>query len=192
MPASLAALLATALAVWASAGLGEGPGDSRPTVLALTAGVTVLSAGLGGQDPALDRTAAIRWIPRRAAHVLLGGAVTGAVLLAVRASDADRATTALVVRDSAGLMGLAALGPLQAVPVLLPPGAVALRHVVAAVAQADRSVDELPDDVGVARLPLGLGARPVSRTPPSSTCSCTPDDSRIGLSLHLEFSPSSE
>jgi hypothetical protein len=68
------------------------------------------STGLGGQDLALDRTAAIRWVPRRAAHVLLAGAVVGAVLLTVQTMGAELATTAFVVRDSAGLMGLAALG----------------------------------------------------------------------------------
>jgi hypothetical protein len=68
------------------------------------------SVGLGGQDLALDRTAAIRWVPRRAAHVLLAGAVVAAVLLTVQTMGTSMATTAFVVRDSAGLTGLAALG----------------------------------------------------------------------------------
>lgn len=53
---------------------------------------------------------AIRWVPRRAAHVLLGGAVIGAVLLAVQTMGEDLATTAFVIRNSAGLMGLVAVG----------------------------------------------------------------------------------
>lgn len=68
------------------------------------------SIGLSGQDLALDRTAAIRWVRRRAAHVLLVSAVVGTVLLTVQAMGEDMATTAFVVRDSAGLMGLVALG----------------------------------------------------------------------------------
>lgn len=68
------------------------------------------SIGLSGQDLALDRTAAIRWVPRRAAHVLLCGAVVGTVLLAVQAMGESMATAAFVVRDSAGLTGLVALG----------------------------------------------------------------------------------
>lgn len=68
------------------------------------------SIGLSGQDLALDRTAAIRWVPRRAAHVLLAGAVVAAVLLMVQTWGESMATTVFVVRDSAGLMGLAALG----------------------------------------------------------------------------------
>jgi hypothetical protein len=69
-----------------------------------------VSVGLGGQDLALDRTAAIRWIPRRAAHVLLAGATVAAVLLTVQTMGVSMATTAFIVRDSAGLMGLVALG----------------------------------------------------------------------------------
>ncbi|WP_328859469.1 MULTISPECIES: hypothetical protein [unclassified Streptomyces] len=111
VPASLAAVLLSALAVVALAQNGSGgPGDPQLSVLALTAGATAASMGLGGQDPALDRTAAIRWVPRRAAHVLLIGTVVCAVLLAVQSMGDDVATTAFIVRDSAGMMGLVALG----------------------------------------------------------------------------------
>lgn len=88
----------------------RGSGDPRLPVIVLATGVTSASIGLSGQDLALDRTAAIRWAPRRTAHVLLCGAVVGAVLLTVRAMGSDRATTAFVVRDSVGLMGLVAPG----------------------------------------------------------------------------------
>ncbi|MPY63576.1 hypothetical protein [Streptomyces spongiae] len=111
VPASLAVVLISAVAVWALArDGGEGPGDPRLPVLVLTAGAMAFSIGLSGQDLALDRTAAIRWVPRRAAHVLLAGSLVAAVLLSAQAMGEDMATTAFVVRDSAGLMGLAALG----------------------------------------------------------------------------------
>ncbi|MEW2401442.1 hypothetical protein [Streptomyces sp. NPDC046862] len=111
VPASLAAVVISAVAVWALAGDGSGgPGDPRLPALVLAAGAMAVSIGLSGQDLALDRTAAIRWAPRRAAHVLLAGAVVAAVLLAVRAMEKDLATAAFIVRDSAGLMGLVALG----------------------------------------------------------------------------------
>lgn len=42
--------------------------------------------------------------------MLLAGAVVGTVLLTAQAMGEDLATTAFVVRDSAGLMGLVALG----------------------------------------------------------------------------------
>ncbi|MFJ4198677.1 hypothetical protein ACIP2Y_03470 [Streptomyces sviceus] len=111
VPASLAAVLIGAVTLWALARDGSaGPGDPRMPVLVLTTGAMAVSVGLGGQDLALDRTAAIRWIPRRAAHVLFAGAAVAASLLTVQAMGASMATTAFVVRDSAGLMGLVALG----------------------------------------------------------------------------------
>ncbi|MFD9042448.1 hypothetical protein [Streptomyces bottropensis] len=113
VPASFAALVISAVTVWAltqDGGRRSGdPADPRLPVLVLAAGAMAASVGLSGQDPALDRTAAIRWAPRRAAHVLLAGAVVAAVLLAVQTMGASMATTAFVVRDSAGLMGLVAL-----------------------------------------------------------------------------------
>ncbi|WP_055600046.1 hypothetical protein [Streptomyces aureus] len=111
VPASLAAVVISAVAVWALArDGGDGPGDPRLPVLILATGAMAASIGLRGQDLALDRTAAIGWVPRRAAHVLLIGAVVGTVLLTVQTMGEDMATTAFVVRDSAGMMGLVALG----------------------------------------------------------------------------------
>ena len=111
VPASLAVVVISAVAVWALVrDGGEGPGDPRLATLVLAAGATAASIGLGGQDLALDRTAAISWVSRRAAHVLLIGTVVGAVLLAVQTMGEDLATTAFVVRNSAGLMGLVAIG----------------------------------------------------------------------------------
>ncbi|MFB6641004.1 hypothetical protein ACFCYF_27575 [Streptomyces chartreusis] len=111
VPASLAAVLISAVTVWALApGGSEGSADPRLPVLALATGAMAASIGLSGQDADLDRTAAIHWVPRRAAHVLLAAAIVGVVLLTVQTLGADMATGAFVVRDSAGLMGLAALG----------------------------------------------------------------------------------
>ncbi|MFI1730087.1 hypothetical protein ACH40E_12790 [Streptomyces acidicola] len=111
VPASLAAVVISAVAVWALVrDGGEGPGDPRLPVLLLATGAMAASIGLSGQDLALDRTAAIGWVPRRAAHVLLAGVVVAAVLLTVQTLGEGMATTAFVVRDSAGLMGLVALG----------------------------------------------------------------------------------
>ncbi|MFF7454475.1 hypothetical protein [Kitasatospora sp. NPDC008115] len=77
-------------------------GSPRLSALVLAAGAMALSAGLGSPDPALDRTAALRWPPRRAAHLLLGTALVAALL--------PPGPLALTLRDSAGLTGLAALG----------------------------------------------------------------------------------
>jgi hypothetical protein len=48
-------------------------------------------------------------------------------------------------------------GMLQPTAVALPRGLIARRQVVVAVPQPDRAVDELPDDVGMAGVPMGLG-----------------------------------
>lgn len=111
VPSSLAVVVLGSLAVWALAGLGGGgPADPRLATLILAMGVTALSVGLGGQDLALDRTAAIRWIPRRAVHLLLCGVLVGAALLTVQSMSGQQPSPAFVVRNSAGLTGLAALG----------------------------------------------------------------------------------
>ncbi|MGV9263861.1 hypothetical protein ACWDRR_04245 [Kitasatospora sp. NPDC003701] len=111
VPVSAAAVTLTAVALWSLApGSGEGPVDLPTVVLVLTANVAAAALGLGGQDVMLDRTAAIRWVLRRAVHVLLIGTVAGAALLAVQAAGPELAATAVLVRDAAGLVGLAALG----------------------------------------------------------------------------------
>ncbi|MER6133965.1 hypothetical protein [Streptomyces sp. NPDC001815] len=111
VPASLAAVVISATAVWALTRDATGePADLRLPALVLAMGAMAASIGLSGQDLALDRTAAIRWAPRRAAHVLLCGVVVGMVLLTVQTLGGGPATIAFVVRDCAGLMGLAALG----------------------------------------------------------------------------------
>ncbi|WP_374198397.1 hypothetical protein [Streptomyces sp. ISL-12] len=119
VPASLAVVVTGAVVVGALARGGAGEqGDPRLPALVLALGVMAASVGLSGQDLALDRTAAVRWAPRRAAHVLLAGAVVaavvgvvaGTVLPDVRTAGGEQATAAFVVRDAAGLMGLAALG----------------------------------------------------------------------------------
>ncbi|HET6857532.1 MAG TPA: hypothetical protein VFH94_10615 [Streptomyces sp.] len=111
VPASFAVVVISTAVVWALARLGGGGlGDPLLCTLILAAGATAVSVGLGGQDLALDRTAAIRWIPRRAAHVLLCGVLIGAVLLAAQTMSGQPASPAFVVRNSAGLMGLVTIG----------------------------------------------------------------------------------
>ncbi|MFD8597618.1 hypothetical protein ACFV1L_21710 [Kitasatospora sp. NPDC059646] len=108
VPLSAAVLALTALAVWALAGRGRT--DLPLAALVLTGNVAAATVGLGGPDVVLDRAAAIRWAPRRAAHVLLLAAAAAAALLAARAAGPQPAPWPVVARDSAGLAGLAALG----------------------------------------------------------------------------------
>jgi hypothetical protein len=92
-------------------GLGLLAGDN-PTfqlmlaVFAITAVTAVTATGLAGQDPALERTAALSWWWRRAAHVIAIGVL--AIALGVLAGPP--VTTEVVVRGAVGLTGMAALG----------------------------------------------------------------------------------
>ncbi|GAA0582261.1 hypothetical protein GCM10010172_79190 [Paractinoplanes ferrugineus] len=72
--------------------------------------VALLTASFGGPDDALDRTAALRWAPRRAAHLLAAVAVVVGLLLLTLGTDAGFGPAWLVVRDAGGLLGLTALG----------------------------------------------------------------------------------
>ncbi|OLO34731.1 hypothetical protein PZ61_0232345 [Streptomyces sp. MNU77] len=107
-PSAAWALLASAALL--GAGAAAGAADPRPGVLAVAVAVASTAPGLGGQDAALDRTAAIRWAPLRAAHVLLIAAAVTLVLLAAQTAGREPVTAAFLLRDAAGLTGLAALG----------------------------------------------------------------------------------
>lgn len=108
-PATAGALLASAALLGAGAAA-DGVADSRMTLLAVAVAVAAAAPGLGGQDAVLDRTAAIRWASLRAAHVLLIASVVTLVLLAAQTAGRDPVTTVFLLRDAAGLTGLAALG----------------------------------------------------------------------------------
>jgi len=98
----LAAALAVtaAVAVLSRAGSRPGPGWGVFLLLLVT---SVLSVGLDGQDQQLDRTAAVRWPPRRVVHLVLIGAVGGGFLLALGSAYGS---PAVVLRNTAGLVGL--------------------------------------------------------------------------------------
>lgn len=77
------------------------------TVLILVAVVTVT---LGGPDDALEKSAALPWLPRRAAHLLVAFLVVVVPLLVTLATGARFGPVGMVLRDAAGLLGLTALG----------------------------------------------------------------------------------
>jgi hypothetical protein len=72
--------------------------------------VAALTATLAGPDDALDRTAALPWPGRRAAHLLGALTVILVPLLATSLTGARFGPAWLVVRDATGLLGLTALG----------------------------------------------------------------------------------
>ncbi|MEV6632609.1 hypothetical protein AB0M54_17850 [Actinoplanes sp. NPDC051470] len=77
------------------------------TVLLL---VAALTATLGGPDDALELTAALPWPSRRVAHLLGAFLVVVVPLTVTLATGARFGPAAIVVRDTAGLLGLTALG----------------------------------------------------------------------------------
>ncbi|WP_326561555.1 hypothetical protein [Micromonospora sp. NBC_01796] len=112
VPLALTTATSTIALVWA---LSLAYTDS-PTINARTASVTIvlaviaLGTTLSGADDALDRTASVNWPVRRAGHLLLGAAVITALLLLTTVTDASFEPLTLVLRNTAGLLGLTALG----------------------------------------------------------------------------------
>ncbi|ANN15206.1 hypothetical protein SD37_05735 [Amycolatopsis orientalis] len=103
MPASFAGLVVSMAVVWF---LARDRWSEIPVSLALLVAIAVTAIGLSGQDTDLDRTAAIRWVPRRALHLLLiGGLGLGAALLP-RLWEAERVPVEVIVRNAGGLLGL--------------------------------------------------------------------------------------
>jgi hypothetical protein len=105
VPIALAAAFAATAGIWL-VGVSSSA-QARPTlaVLAIGFGVAVFGTGLGGADPDLERTAALRWPPLRAAHVF--GVM---VVVAVAVIATGLAPVEVVLRDAFGLAGLTALG----------------------------------------------------------------------------------
>ncbi len=72
--------------------------------------VTAFAAGLSGADDVLDHTAAVRWPVRRAAHVVLVFGAVIAMLSLSRITDTHFGPISVVLRNTAGMVGLTALG----------------------------------------------------------------------------------
>ncbi|WFE50213.1 hypothetical protein [Micromonospora sp. WMMD1155] len=84
--------------------------NARTASLTIMLAVVALGATLNGADDALDRTASVNWPLRRAGHLLLAPAVITALLSLSTLTDARYEPLALMLRNTAGLFGLTALG----------------------------------------------------------------------------------
>ncbi|PRY38254.1 hypothetical protein [Umezawaea tangerina] len=73
-------------------------------VLAMGLGLAIVGYGLGGADPELERTAAVSWPPRRAAHLVAVTVVPAAAL-----ALATTVPLEIVLRAAVGFAGLTAL-----------------------------------------------------------------------------------
>ncbi|XVV15007.1 hypothetical protein ACQP2X_11910 [Actinoplanes sp. CA-131856] len=83
---------------------------AQMVVLTILLLVICVTATLGGADDELERTAAVAWPSRRAAHLLAAALIVTALLSATLLTGARFGPTDVVARDTAGLLGLTALG----------------------------------------------------------------------------------
>lgn len=112
VPAALAATAGLGALMWTLWSVFSNSRDVGFPLLVLTVLLMVATgtATLAGPDDALERTAALRWPRRRAAHVLAALVVVVGLLLVTLVTGARFAPAGVVVRDAVGLLGLTALG----------------------------------------------------------------------------------
>ncbi|MFI7659618.1 hypothetical protein ACIBTW_12110 [Micromonospora parva] len=84
--------------------------SARTASLAIMLAVVAVGSTLDGADGALDHTMAVNWPVWRAGHLLLAAAAITALLSVSLVTDTRYEPFAVVVRNTAGLLGLTALG----------------------------------------------------------------------------------
>ncbi|MFE7426843.1 MULTISPECIES: hypothetical protein [unclassified Streptomyces] len=112
VPAALAAAVAGMAIAWLLAAAFGDKGEVSSTVLVLTVLllVAVVTATLGGPDDTLDRTAARPWAWLRMSHLATALGCVLLLLLATLLTGTRFGPFGSVIRDTAGLLGLTALG----------------------------------------------------------------------------------
>jgi hypothetical protein len=84
--------------------------NARMLSVTVLIAAVALGTTLSGPDDALDHSASARWPVRRAVHLLLTAAAIIALLQASTVTDARFEPLGVVLRNTAGLLGLTALG----------------------------------------------------------------------------------
>jgi hypothetical protein len=112
VPAAVAVALATSACAWLAWLLAS---DSRQMGRPLAAVAVMLacvaaSVTFAGDDEALDRTAAFSWPRLRAIHLLTAFGLMLGLFTLTLATSVQLGPFSFVVRDTAGLLGLTALG----------------------------------------------------------------------------------
>jgi hypothetical protein len=111
VPATAAVVVGCTVALWALGLAIDHPlGRALAALLITLAATTAISRGLAGPDHDLDKTAAIAWPPRRAAHIIVAGAAVLGLLAAAALAGEPMVDTGQLLRNVAGLTGLVALG----------------------------------------------------------------------------------
>ncbi|MDX3658862.1 hypothetical protein PV646_16285 [Streptomyces sp. ID05-26A] len=106
VPAALVVLPVVVLIAWSAL---HSPWTALSASLTTLAAVLVTTTGLAGQDPELDSSTAVPWPLWRLGHLLLATAVAAASVLLVQKLGYEPFDAAFVVRDTAGMIGLAGL-----------------------------------------------------------------------------------
>ncbi|MGX4694573.1 hypothetical protein [Streptomyces sp. JNUCC 63] len=112
VPAALGAAVAGMAIAWLLAAVFSDKGEVSSAVLVLTVLllVAVVTATLGGPDDTLDRTAARPWAWLRMSHLATALGCVLLLLLATLLTGTRFGPFGSVIRDTAGLLGLTALG----------------------------------------------------------------------------------
>jgi hypothetical protein len=110
LPLAVAAALGGVAALWSIDGATDHRVADLLAPLAVVAATLAAGPGLAGPDVDLDRAAAIRWPPRRAAHVVAAGAAVVGMVAATWSIGEQPVSAAQVTRDAIGMTGLVAFG----------------------------------------------------------------------------------
>lgn len=106
VPAALAALPVAVFLAWFAM---HSPWTPLSASLTSLTAVLVITVGLSGQDPELDRSTAVPWPVWRFWHLVLAGVLPAISVLLVQELGSASFGFEFVVRDTAGMIGLAGL-----------------------------------------------------------------------------------
>jgi hypothetical protein len=106
VPAAVAALPVVVFLAWSAM---HSPWTPLSASLTSLAAVLVITVGLAGQDPELDRSTAVPWPVWRFWHLVLAGVLAAISVLLVQELGSETFGFEFVVRDTAGMVGLAGL-----------------------------------------------------------------------------------
>lgn len=106
VPAALLALPVVVLLVWSAM---HSPWVPLSASLTSLAAVLVITVGLAGQDPELDRSTAVPWPVWRFGHLLLAAVLAAVPVLLVQEIGHETFEVEFLLRDAAGMVGLAGL-----------------------------------------------------------------------------------
>jgi hypothetical protein len=111
IPVAFGTVLGSTATLWWLTQVVDSPvAHAKLALLAAVAGTLAMAPGLAGADLDLDRTAAIAWPARRAAHIITANATVVGILTATALTGDALIHAGPIARNVIGLGGLVALG----------------------------------------------------------------------------------